>query len=292
MSFTISRSPRAPRGERDASSGDASRRALSQDPHGCAPRRACGKKSGEIHDELKEKFTTPPACPPSPRLSVANETPRIPSTVIVSRRSLTAFTNATGGGYKGFCDYEEIKAAIKECDGLDGAAGGVLRRVRVRRRPRHALPRAFPGIEKKQRKAWNEFSRPRTVCARLPRRVARRHTRSRRAFRGRDLAERPAEASGELGSRSEHRHAPCSINSRIIARDDETKRARDVSPLAARDSADDAAKINREPTVSNFTNSAGCAIFPISRGRKPTSRNLQISSRRLSQTQLMCGAPE
>jgi hypothetical protein len=27
----------------------------------------------------------------------------------------------TGGGYKGFCDYEEIKAAIKECDGLDGA---------------------------------------------------------------------------------------------------------------------------------------------------------------------------
>ena len=34
---------------------------------------------------------------------------------------------------------------------------------------------------------------------------------------------------GELGSRSEHRHAPCSIN-RIIARDDETKRARDVSP--------------------------------------------------------------
>jgi hypothetical protein len=26
-----------------------------------------------------------------------------------------------GGGYKGFCDYEEIKAAIHECDGLDGA---------------------------------------------------------------------------------------------------------------------------------------------------------------------------
>ena len=52
-----------------------------------APRsvRVCGKKSGEIHDELKEKFTT------------------------------------GGGGYKGFCDYEEIKAAIKECDGLDGA---------------------------------------------------------------------------------------------------------------------------------------------------------------------------
>ena len=48
--------------------------------------RACGKKSGEIHDELKEKFTTGGACPPSPRLSVANETPRIPSTVIVSRR--------------------------------------------------------------------------------------------------------------------------------------------------------------------------------------------------------------
>ena len=27
----------------------------------------------------------------------------------------------SGGGYKGFCDYEEIKQAIKECDGLDGA---------------------------------------------------------------------------------------------------------------------------------------------------------------------------
>ena len=27
----------------------------------------------------------------------------------------------SGGGYKGFCDYEEIKEAIKECDGLDGA---------------------------------------------------------------------------------------------------------------------------------------------------------------------------
>ena len=37
-----------------------------------APRavRACGKKSGAIHDELKEKFTTGGACPPSPRLSV------------------------------------------------------------------------------------------------------------------------------------------------------------------------------------------------------------------------------
>mmetsp|Transcript_19763 Transcript_19763/g.32022 ORF Transcript_19763/g.32022 Transcript_19763/m.32022 type:complete len:112 (+) Transcript_19763:48-383(+) len=42
------------------------------------------KNSGEIHTELKEKFTT------------------------------------SGGGYKGFCDYEEIKDAIKECDGLDG----------------------------------------------------------------------------------------------------------------------------------------------------------------------------
>ena len=29
--------------------------------------------------------------------------------------------SASGGGYKGFCDYEEIKQAIKECDGLDGA---------------------------------------------------------------------------------------------------------------------------------------------------------------------------
>ena len=47
--------------------------------------RVHGKKSGEIHEELKEKFTT------------------------------------GGGGYKGFCDYEEIKEAIKECDGLDGA---------------------------------------------------------------------------------------------------------------------------------------------------------------------------
>ena len=46
--------------------------------------RVHGKKSGEIHEELKEKFTT------------------------------------GGGGYKGFCDYEEIKEAIKECDGLDG----------------------------------------------------------------------------------------------------------------------------------------------------------------------------
>ena len=43
-----------------------------------------GKKAGEIHEELKQKFTT------------------------------------GGGGYKGFCDYEEIKEAIKECDGLDG----------------------------------------------------------------------------------------------------------------------------------------------------------------------------
>jgi len=35
-----------------------------------APRsvRVCGKKSGEIHDELKEKFTTGGACPP-PRVS-------------------------------------------------------------------------------------------------------------------------------------------------------------------------------------------------------------------------------
>ena len=51
-----------------------------------APRavRACGKKSGAIHDELKEKFTTGGACPPSPRLSVAHETPRIPSTVILA----------------------------------------------------------------------------------------------------------------------------------------------------------------------------------------------------------------
>ena len=46
--------------------------------------RVHGKKSGEIHEELKEKFTT------------------------------------GGGGYKGFCDYEEIREAIKECDGLDG----------------------------------------------------------------------------------------------------------------------------------------------------------------------------
>ena len=47
--------------------------------------RVHGKKSGEIHEELKTKFTT------------------------------------GGGGYKGFCDYEEIREAIKECDGLDGA---------------------------------------------------------------------------------------------------------------------------------------------------------------------------
>lgn len=46
--------------------------------------RVRGKKSGEIHEELKTKFTT------------------------------------GGGGYKGFCDYEEIREAIKECDGLDG----------------------------------------------------------------------------------------------------------------------------------------------------------------------------
>ena len=32
-----------------------------------------------------------------------------------------AHLTTTGGGYKGFCDYEEIKEAIKECDGLDGA---------------------------------------------------------------------------------------------------------------------------------------------------------------------------
>lgn len=30
-------------------------------------------------------------------------------------------SHQSGGGYKGFCDYEEIKEAIKECDGLDGA---------------------------------------------------------------------------------------------------------------------------------------------------------------------------
>ena len=43
-----------------------------------APRavRACGKKSGAIHDELKEKFTTG-GLSPSPRLSVANETRRL-----------------------------------------------------------------------------------------------------------------------------------------------------------------------------------------------------------------------
>jgi hypothetical protein len=50
-----------------------------------APRsvRVCGKKSGEIHDELKEKFTTGGACPP-PRVSRFHETPRIPSTVILA----------------------------------------------------------------------------------------------------------------------------------------------------------------------------------------------------------------
>ena len=84
---------------------------------------------------------------------------------------------------------------------------------------------------------------------------------------------------GELGSRSEHRHAPCSIN-RIIARDDETKRARDVSPLMARDSADDAAKINRELTVSNFTNSKGARFFRFreeeNRQAKQESSNLEF----------------
>ena len=44
----------------------------------------------------------------------------------VNRNCLAPIADArvhehTGGGYKGFCDYEEIKNAIKECDGLDGA---------------------------------------------------------------------------------------------------------------------------------------------------------------------------
>lgn len=39
--------------------------------------------------------------------------------MLAALRSLP-FTCA-GGGYKGFCDYEEIKEAIKECDGLDGS---------------------------------------------------------------------------------------------------------------------------------------------------------------------------
>ena len=59
---------------------------------------------------------------PPPRLSVPHETPRIPSTVILAAPLTRARSNEhTGGGYKGFCDYEEIKAGIKECDGLDGA---------------------------------------------------------------------------------------------------------------------------------------------------------------------------
>jgi hypothetical protein len=51
-----------------------------------APRsvRVCGKKSGEIHDELKEKFTTGGACPPVPASLGSHETPRIPSTVILA----------------------------------------------------------------------------------------------------------------------------------------------------------------------------------------------------------------
>merc|ERR1711935_213519 len=86
MSFTISLSAVRPM----ASGLHAETRRAERFPKipSTAPRnavRACGKKSGDIHNELKEKFTT------------------------------------GGGGYKGFCDYEEIKAAIKECDGLDGA---------------------------------------------------------------------------------------------------------------------------------------------------------------------------
>lgn len=60
----------------------------------------------------------------------------------------------TGGGYKGFCDYEEIKAAIKECDGLDGArleACYAEFGCDVDRVTEHYARAA--GIEKKQRKA-------------------------------------------------------------------------------------------------------------------------------------------
>ena len=86
--------------------------------------RVCGKNSGEIHEELKQKFTTGGASR-EPR-------PRIPNAFPEARpdRSPSVFPRLTpvpsprffsGGGYKGFCDYEEIKQAIKECDGLDGA---------------------------------------------------------------------------------------------------------------------------------------------------------------------------
>lgn len=143
-----------------------------------------GKKSKEIHEELKEKFTTAGECtaaessakerradtthppparrrPPLPprfirewprstRVRVTRTSPvqRVVSSVarnspapievllFISSAPVSVPTQHTfhvpspasrspshvaGGGYKGFCDYEEIKEAIKECDGLDGA---------------------------------------------------------------------------------------------------------------------------------------------------------------------------
>ena len=126
-----------------------------------APRavRACGKKSGEIHDELKEKFTTGGACPPSPRLSVANETPRIPSTVIVSRRSLTrAFTNTQAADTRASATTRRSRLPSRNATAWTAPAGGVLRRVRVRRRPRHRALRQGGWHREETKESLNEFS--------------------------------------------------------------------------------------------------------------------------------------
>jgi len=97
--------------------------------------RVCGKKSGDIHKELKEKFTTggARASPRAPTIRGIPEDGRAGHGRRCRRLSLLVRVpdplpprpphplDRPGGGYKGFCDYEEIKNAIKECDGLDGA---------------------------------------------------------------------------------------------------------------------------------------------------------------------------
>ena len=104
-------------------------------PSGSRSVRVCGKKSGDIHKELKKKFTTggARASPRAPTIRGIPEDGRAGHGRRCRRLSLLVRVpdplpprpphplDRPGGGYKGFCDYEEIKNAIKECDGLDGA---------------------------------------------------------------------------------------------------------------------------------------------------------------------------
>ena len=112
-------------------SATATRASLSAPRRVSAPRRrgasvrvhsGGNKKSGEIHEELKEKFTT------------------------------------GGGGYKGFCDYEEIREAIKECDGL--GAFYTLVPIRPRLRGERRSLRTFAVVSPRPTLAFN----PRPRC--------------------------------------------------------------------------------------------------------------------------------